>query len=200
MDDRRQFRPVVERNREPILEVLKLELPDEGLLLEVASGSGEHAMYFAEHLPRLTIQPSDPDAEARASIDSWREHLGLVNVRPALDLDVTRLPWPLERADAVLCINMVHISPWRCTEALMRGAAGVLDEGAPLLTYGPYRRGGRHTAPSNAAFDESLRARNPAWGVRDLEQVQAEAEKNGLKLADVVAMPANNFTLVFRKA
>ena len=199
MDDRRQHRPVTERNREPILEVLRSALPKEGLVLEIASGSGEHAVYFAQHLPSLTFQPSDPDAEARASIDAWRTHESLPNVLPTLALDVEEQPWPVEKADAVLCINMIHIAPWSCTEALMRGAAQVLVEGAPLLTYGPYRREGRHTAPSNAAFDESLRSRNPSWGVRDLEEVQAAAEKNGLFLADVFAMPANNFTWVFRK-
>ena len=142
---------------------------------------------------------SDPDAAARASIDAWRAHGGLANVLPALALEATQAPWPLTRADAVVCINMIHISPWRATEALVEGASAILPRGGVLFTYGPYRRSGAHTAPSNAAFDASLRARDPAWGVRDLEAVESAARAKGFALEEIVEMPANNLSLVFRK-
>jgi len=198
-DDPRRFAPATARNRDPILEVLRGVLPPGGLVLEIASGSGEHAVHFAAALPGLTFQPSDPDAAARASIDAWVAETGLAGIRPALALDAGAPGWPVERADAVLCINMIHISPWSATEGLLRGAAAILPAGAPLVLYGPYRRGGAHTAPSNAAFDADLRARNPEWGVRDLEEVAGLAAREGFGPPAVTAMPANNLVVVFRR-
>lgn len=200
MSDLRRNAPATERNREPILEVLRRVVPKGARVLEIASGTGEHATFFAANLPVASWQPSDPDETSRASIDAWREHWSSAPVLPALDLDVTREPWPVEGATVIVCINMIHISPWEACEALMRGAGRVLDPGGVLFTYGPYRRGGGHTSPSNEAFDASLRARDPHWGVRDLEAVEREAAEHGLTLEDVVPMPANNFSLVFRGA
>ncbi|WP_109121940.1 DUF938 domain-containing protein [Azospirillum sp. TSO22-1] len=188
--------PATGRNRDPILAVLRRVLPARGTVLEVAGGTGQHAAHFAEALPDLVWQPTDPDPAHRASIAAWTE--GLPNVRPPLALDATRRPWPVERADAVLCINMIHIAPWAACLGLLAGAAEILASGAPLVLYGPYRRGGAHTAPSNAAFDANLRARNPEWGVRDLEAVAHAAA--GFVLDEVVEMPANNLTVVFRRA
>jgi SAM-dependent methyltransferase len=191
--------PAAERNREPIRAVLRQILPDRGLVLEVASGTGQHAASFAERFPGLTWQPSDPDPDALASISAWREATGLPNLLDAVTLDAATDGWPLERADAILCINMVHISPWAATEGLMRGAAGLLPAGGPLILYGPYRRAGVPTAPSNEAFEASLRARDPRWGLRDLEAVEAEATRNGLRFDRLFEMPANNLILVFRR-
>lgn len=191
--------PATARNREPILDVLKQHLPLRGLVLEVASGSGEHVVHFAQALPGLIFQPSDPDPAHRASIDAWAAALGLANVRPAVDLDAAAEIWPLEAADAVLCINMVHISPWAATVGLMRGAGRRLPPGGTLYLYGAYKRGGRHTAPSNEAFDASLRAQNPEWGVRDLETVAALAAEHGFAEPVIIEMPANNLSLVLRK-
>ncbi len=187
--------PATSRNSAPILEVLTDVLPDEGLLLELASGSGQHAAAFAPRLPRLRLQPSDPDPRHRASIDAWCA--GLPNVARAIELDV-REPWPLTAADAVVCINMVHIAPWSCAEALVAGAASILPRGGVLYLYGPFKRDGRHTSPSNARFDEGLRARDPSWGVRDLEAVSALASAVGLALERTVEMPANNLSVVLR--
>lgn len=197
--DPRRFAPSAQRNRDPILEVLRRVLPRQGTVLEVASGSGEHAVYFAEALPSLTWLPTDPGEAARASIEAWTAASGLRNVAPPRALDAAATEWPVDRADAVVCINMVHIAPWAACTGLMRGAAGVLPPGAPLVMYGPFRVGGEHTAPSNAAFDEDLRRRDPAWGVRDLEAVVAEAGAHGLAHVETVAMPANNLTVVFRR-
>ena len=163
----RRFAPATQRNREPILAVLDRVLPRRGLVLEVASGTGEHAAWFAHNLRPLLWQPSDPDPELRRSITS--HGASIANLKAPLDLDVTRSPWPLDEAGAVVCINMIHIAPWAAAEGLMAGAGALLPAGAPLYIYGPFRRDGRHTAPSNAAFDRSLRAENPDWGVRDLE-------------------------------
>jgi SAM-dependent methyltransferase len=196
--DDRLHAPAAQRNRGPILDVLRETLPARGLVLEIASGTGEHVAHFAQSLPALTFQPSDPDARARASVAAWIAATGLANIRAPLELDVTRAPWPLARADALLCINMIHISPWEATESLFAAAAALLPDGAPLVTYGPYKREGVHTAPSNAEFDASLRATNPAWGVRDLETVAACAARNGFSAPRIVEMPANNLTLVFR--
>lgn len=197
MTDPRRFAPAAARNRDPILAVLRGILPARGLVLEVASGTGEHAIHFAAAMPALTFQPSDPDADARASIDAWAADAP--NIRPALALDAAAPDWPITAADAVVCINMIHISPWASTEGLMRGASALLPEGAPLVLYGPYKRGGAHTAPSNAAFDADLRTRNAAWGVRDLEAVAALAAANGFGPPGVTEMPANNLTVVFRR-
>ena len=195
----RRFSPSTARNRGPILDVLRRVLPKTGLVFEVASGTGEHAVHFARHLPGLTWQPSDPDADARASIAAWIATEELANIRAPLAVDVTSSPWPLEHADAVTCINMIHISPWEAAEALLRGAAHILPPGGVLYLYGPYQRDGRHTAPSNATFDADLRRRNPAWGVRDLAVVEKAAAAHGLRLAEVVEMPANNLSAVFSK-
>jgi SAM-dependent methyltransferase len=197
--DPRIYRPHVERNREPILDVLRRVLPKHGLVLEVASGSGEHAAYFAAHLPALTWQPSDPDPAALASIAAHRTAGGAPNLLAPVLLDVSAPRWPVERADAVICNNMIHISPWSASEGLMAGAARTLPAGGILYLYGPYKIDGRHTAPSNAAFDATLRAQNPALGIRDLADVAASAERNGLTLAETVAMPANNLSVVFRR-
>jgi SAM-dependent methyltransferase len=198
--DARLYFPATSRNREPILDVLRRHLPSRGLVLEVASGSGEHVMHFAQAFPDLLFQPSDPDSDARASMDAWRTRLALPNVRPAIALDAAAETWPVETADAVLCINMVHIAPWTAAEGLVRGAARILPPSGVLYLYGPYKRGGRHTAPSNAAFDASLRAQNPDWAVRDLEAVVALAEAAGFAQPVIELMPANNLSLIFRKA
>jgi SAM-dependent methyltransferase len=197
--DARLQAPATARNRAPILEVLRRHLPQQGLVLEVASGSGEHAVHFAQAFPYLEFQPSDPDADARASIDAWVASLGLANVRPAIALDAATDMWPIATADAVLCINMIHIAPWQAAVGLMRGAAKVLADGGVLYLYGPFRRGGAHTAPSNDAFDRSLRAQNPEWGVRDLEAVAALGSDHGFAPPIIEAMPANNLSLVFQR-
>ena len=199
MTDPRRFAPAAARNRDPILAALRPRLPAAGLVLEVASGSGEHAIHLAAALPALTFQPSDPDPGARASIDAWAAKAGLANIRPALALDAAAADWPAAAADAVVCINMIHIAPWAACEGLVRGAARLLPAGGPLILYGPYRRGGRHTAPSNAAFDADLRARDAAWGVRDLEAVAALAAAEGFGPPEAVEMPANNLTVIFRR-
>ena len=192
--------PATARNRQPILDVLRPRLPAEGLVLEIASGSGEHAVHFAAALPHLVFQPSDPDADALASIDDWAATSGLANVRPAVALDAEAPTWPVEQAASVLCCNMIHIAPWSAAAGLITGAARVLSPGGLLYLYGPYRRGGRHTAPSNEAFDRDLKQRNPAWGVRDLEAVTELAAARGLAAPEIVEMPANNLSLVFRRS
>jgi SAM-dependent methyltransferase len=197
--DPRLYYPHVARNREPILEVLRRILPSRGLILEIASGSGEHAVYLAEQMPVLHWQPTDPDPQALASIAAHRAAAGLPNLLPPLRLDVTSVPWPLERADAVICNNMIHIAPWSACEGLIAGAARILPANGLLYLYGPYKIDGRHTAPSNAAFDADLRARNPQWGIRDLGDVTALAERCGFALAETVSMPANNLSMIFRR-
>jgi len=197
--DARLHAPAIARNREPILAVLRQHLPARGLVLEVASGSGEHTVHFARAFPGLDFQPSDPDRQARASIDAWRDEAGLQNIRPALALDAAAETWPLSEADAVLCINMIHIAPWEAAVGLVRGAAALLRVDCMLYLYGPFRRDGAHTAPSNAAFDRSLRARDASWGVRDLEAVAALARTHGFTAPIVEAMPANNLSLIFKK-
>ena len=191
--------PATERNREPLAPVLREVLPPAGVVLEVASGTGEHAAWFASSFPHLDWQPSDADPDAIASIEAWAADSGAPNLRPPVVLDAAAERWPLDAADAILCVNMVHISPWSATVGLMRGAARLLAAGAPLILFGPYRRAGVPTAPSNEAFDESLRGRNPDWGLRTLQAVSAEAEASGLTLERVVEMPANNLTVVFTR-
>lgn len=191
--------PAAARNRQPILDVLQPRLPARGLVLEIASGTGEHVVHYAAARPGLVFQPSDPDAGARASIDDWVRTLGLDNVRPALEIDVTKSTWPVERADAVLCCNMIHIAPWEAAVGLVTGAASLLPSGGPLFLYGPYRRGGRHTSPSNEAFDSDLKRRNSAWGVRNLEDVIELAESRGFSAPEIVEMPANNLSLLFKR-
>jgi SAM-dependent methyltransferase len=197
--DNRRSAPHVARNAAPIADVLREVLPAGGLVLEVASGTGEHLLHFAHAFPRLLFQPSDPEPAALRSIEAWRQEAGLSNLLPAVALDARAAEWPVAKADAILCINMVHISPWDATVGLMRGAGRLLGAGAPLYLYGAYRQAGVETAPSNEAFDASLRASNPEWGLRELEAVAAEAKKNGLGLDRVVAMPANNLSVVLRK-
>ena len=199
-DPARLYAPAAARNREPIFQVLKRHLPQRGLVLEIASGSGEHIVHFAQNsAPDLIFQPSDPDATVRANIDAWSAELGLTNVRPALALDAQSSDWPLSQADAVLCINMIHIAPWTAAIGLMRGAAQLLGSGGMLYLYGPFRRNGRHTAPSNEQFDQSLRDRNSAWGVRDAEEVAALAAMHGFAPPLIEDMPANNLSLIFRR-
>lgn len=192
--------PAAARNRAPILDVLRQFLPARGTILEIASGSGEHAIWFAAALPGLTWQPTDHDPDSLRSVAAWRAHANLPNLLAPLALDASRpATWPVAQADAVVCINMIHIAPWRAATGLIEGAAGVLSPGARLILYGPFREGGRHTAPSNEAFDRSLRAQNPDWGVRDLDEVSAFAARHDLLLAARVAMPANNLCVVLAK-
>ena len=195
----KRFAPATSRNRDAIAGVLREVLPERGLLLEAAAGTGEHAAYLAPLFPGLRWQPTDPDPEAITSIEAWQADAEADNLLPPVFLDAASDTWPIDAADAVLCINMVHISPWAATEGLMRGAARLLPPGGPLILYGPYRRAGVPTAPSNEAFDASLKARNPAWGLRDLEAVQGQAAGQGLAFERLYEMPANNLTLVFRK-
>lgn len=188
------------RNRGPIGEVLARVLPPSGLVLEIASGTGEHAVAFAAAFPGLSWQPTERDEEWVQVIAARRELEGTANLLAPVVLDVMASRWPIARADAVVCINMIHISPWAACEALMAGAAAVLPAGAPLYLYGPMMLDGRHTAPSNAAFDADLRARDPAWGVRDVAEVAAVAGHAGFGVPELTAMPSNNFSLVFRRA
>lgn len=196
----RAHAPAAERNAGPILEVLREVLPAEGLVLELASGTGQHAVHFARALPGLRFQPTDGDAAALASIAAWAAAEPSPGLLAPLRLDVHEAPWSVRQADAVLCINMIHIAPWTATEALFRGAAAILSPGAPLVLYGPFRFGGAFLAESNAVFDASLRGRDPRFGVRDLDEVTAVAAAAGFARERVVAMPVNNHTVVFRRA
>jgi SAM-dependent methyltransferase len=198
--DPRRSAPSALRNRDPILDVLRRELPAAGTVLEIASGSGEHVLHFARHLPHLTWQPSDPSAEARASIAAWIADEDPSNVRVPIDLDASMTPWPVDEADAIIAINMVHISPWQATTGLMRNAGRTLPAGGLLFLYGPYRREGHAFAASNAAFDADLRRRDPEWGIRDVADMGIEAGANGIVLTDIVEMPANNLSLIFRRS
>ena len=189
--------PATERNRDVIAETLARVLPAEGLVLEVASGTGEHAVHFARCFPGLIWQPSDPDPIAIASINAWRGDSNLSNMQPAMPLDASA-DWPISHADAVICINMTHISPWAATLGLLRNAARVLPQSAVLFIYGPYNQRDVPLADSNAAFDASLRQQNAAWGLRFVEDIAEEAHKLGLRLDQVIDMPANNLSLIFR--
>ncbi|MBA3455399.1 MAG: DUF938 domain-containing protein [Deltaproteobacteria bacterium] len=195
----KQHAPATERNREAIREVLARELPETGTVLEIASGTGQHAVAFAKALPALTWQPTDPDPTSLASIAAWRDDAGLPNLRAPALLDVTQLPWPVDQADAMVCINMVHIAPWEAALALFANAGNLLAQGSLLFLYGPYRFDGT-TAQSNEDFDRSLRSRDPRWGVRDVRDLGAAAAEHGLVMRGVVAMPANNHSLLFRRA
>ncbi|HEX6842780.1 MAG TPA: DUF938 domain-containing protein [Stellaceae bacterium] len=197
--DPRLYAPAVARNREPILAVLRRVLPSSGLVLELASGSGEHARFFATALPHLSWQPSDPDPRARASIAAFRDAGAPPNLLPPLALDASAGEWPVAGAAAVVCINLIHIAPWAASEGLMAGAARILTAGGVLYLYGAYKEDGRHTAPSNHIFDADLRARDPRWGVRDLGEVIALARRHGFKHQETLAMPANNRSVVFRR-
>lgn len=194
------FAPAAARNGAVILEVLRDVLPPRGEVLEVASGSGEHAVRFAAALQNLRWQPSDPDRKALGSIAAHACAAGLPNLLAPIELDTRAPAWPLSHADAIVCINMLHIAPWSATEGLMAGAGRLLPGGGILYLYGPFRIGGTHTAASNARFDEDLQARNPDWGVRDLEGVLAVAAEHGLHLASQISMPANNFSVVLKRA
>lgn len=202
MVDLRQYAPAAERNRQPILEVLKQVLPAAGTVLEISSGTGEHITFFAPRLRHLQWLPSEPQALARQSIQAWGEALPPAeNLRlPPLDLDVSVQPWPVqgESISAIININMIHIAPWEMCQHLMAGAEQILTESGVLYLYGPYKREGKHTAPSNEAFDLMLRDRNPRWGIRDLEAVVALAQQHGLALTETIEMPANNLSVVFR--
>ncbi|MGL4265354.1 MAG: DUF938 domain-containing protein [Afipia sp.] len=199
MTDRRLEYPATLRNRDVILDVLRGVLPASGLVLEIASGSGEHVVHFARAFPDLTFQPSDPEDAALQSITAWAQDSGLSNVRPPVVLDASSDRWPVTKANAILCINMIHISPWQATQGLIRGAAKLLPSGAPLYLYGPYRRADVVTAPSNEAFDASLKSRNPEWGLRDLETVAELARTEGFSAPAITEMPANNLSVVFRR-
>jgi SAM-dependent methyltransferase len=189
-----------ERNRQPILEVLRRVLPPTGLVLEVASGTGQHVVFFAGALPALRWQPSDPSPVHLDSIRAWTLAAGVDNVAMPVQLDVEIAPWPVARANALLNINMIHIAPWSAAEALFQGAARLLPAGGVLFLYGPFKRDGRHTAESNARFDERLRSEDARWGVRDLGDVQKLALAAGFAAPEVIAMPANNLSLVFRRS
>jgi SAM-dependent methyltransferase len=196
--DARRSAPAVSRNREPIAEVLSEWLPEKGLVLDVASGTGEHAIYFAERFPALEWQPSDLHPDALASISAWIEHAALPNVRTPIALDASAAEWPVERADAVLNINMAHISPWAASLGLVAGAARVLPPNGPLILYGPWLKDGIETAPSNLDFDANLRSRDPEWGLRRVEDFAAAAAEKNFELCEFRQMPANNLMLLFR--
>ncbi|MEO8619115.1 MAG: DUF938 domain-containing protein [Sphingomicrobium sp.] len=195
----RREAPAAARNRDAIAAVLRRWLPKDGLVLEIASGTGEHALAFAGLFPAIQWQPSDTDPDALASIAAWRDE-GPTSLLAPLALDVGDTPWPVTGADAVVCINMVHISPWQSSLGLLDGAATILGEGAPLILYGPWIVGGEPTAPSNLAFDESLKSRDPRWGLRQVDEFSREAELRGFVLVDQVAMPSNNLMLRFDRA
>ena len=190
--------PAAARNREPIAAVLAELLPPSGKVLEIASGTGEHAVFFAARFPGIELQPSDPDPDARASIEAHRHDAGLANLLPPIDLDAAAADWPVGELDAIININMIHISPWEACLGLLSGAAARLSPGAPLYLYGPYLRG-PGDAPSNLAFDQSLRSHDPRWGVRRLEDVVAAAAEHGFELERTVEMPANNLSVIFRR-
>lgn len=191
--------PAAERNKGAILDQLERLLPAKGLVLEIASGTGQHVVHFAAALPILQWQPTEIHADSLVSVHTRREAAGLDNIAEPVTLDVLEHPWPVERADAIVCINMIHIAPWAAAEGLFRGAQRILAPGARLILYGPYRWNGRHTAPSNEAFDASLRARDPEWGVRELEDVEALAVRYDFAPLETVAMPANNLIVAFER-
>jgi hypothetical protein len=190
--------PATERNRDAIAEVLREILQPRGLVVEIASGTGEHIVHFATRFPQLEWQPSDPDPAALASIAAWSEETAPSNLLPPMQVDASA-DWDVRHADAIICINMVHISPWSATLGLLRNAGRLLPDGAPLYLYGPYRRHGTPTAPSNEDFDESLKARNAEWGLRYVEDVVAAASSAGLRFDRLIEMPANNLSLIFRR-
>jgi len=191
--------PAAERNKQPIADVLARVLPPAGLVLEIASGTGQHSEHFARTFPSLTWQPSELDAEALATLTERVRRAALPNLRTPLELDAHEPPLLRGTVAAVICINMIHIAPWSACAALLLHAERWLAPGAPLVLYGPFKRGGKHTAASNAAFDAQLRTRDPEWGVRDLDDVVALARRHSLELVEVVAMPANNFSVVLKR-
>src|SRR5271156_6414258 len=199
MGDDRQYAPATLRNRDFILAVLRGVLPTTGVILEIASGSGEHIVHFARNFPALIFQPSDPEPDALLSVAAWVKETRVTNVRAPIVLDASQSFWPIASADGIICINMVHISPWEATLGLIKGAAAILPPASPLYLYGPYIREGFATAPSNQAFDRSLRDRNQRWGVRELETVAAVAQSVGFSVAIIAEMPANNRSVVLRR-
>jgi SAM-dependent methyltransferase len=191
--------PAADRNKGPILGVLREFLVEPAFVLTIAEGSGQHVVHFAKHLPHVTFLPTDGDPDALASIAAYLDEAHCTNIRPPKLLDAASDEWPVERADLIVCINMIHISPWATTQGLFRGAARILPPGGFLITYGPYRFSGEFHAPSNKAFDESLRSRNPEWGVRDVDDLVEAAESAGMMIEGTVPLPANNHCLVFYK-
>ncbi len=191
--------PSAESNRDPILGVLRGLLPTRGTVLEIASGTGQHIAYFAPHLPDLVWQPSEPDRAMHASIVAWSKASGAGNIREPLAIDTRAADWGIARADAMININMIHITPWSVCQAMLAGAGRILAPDGPLYLYGPFMQGGRHTAPSNAAFDRGLRASDASWGVRDLDAVIECARASGLEFERIVEMPANNLSVIFRR-
>jgi hypothetical protein len=197
---RAKVSPSTARNRHPILEVLKPRLPSTGSVLEIAAGAGEHAVYNAAAFPYLQWQPTDEDPASLDSIAAWRDHAALPNLLPPLQLDASDpASWPVDKADAIININMIHIAPWEATQGLMTGAGRLLPSGGVLFIYGPYIESNIETAPSNLSFDLSLKGRNPAWGIRRLDEVTALAARHSLELSERIVMPANNLSLFFRK-
>ena len=195
----RHYAPAAERNRAPILAVLRRLVPPRARVLEVASGTGQHAAWFAAHLPGTLWQPSEADPSAFASITAWAAEEGASNVLEPVRLDCAAARWPFGVFDVVYCANLIHIAPWDCCLGLLRGAGRHLAAGGRLLLYGPFRIGGEHTSASNAAFDAGLRAQDPGWGVRDLRDVEARAAEQGLRYVERVRMPANNLVVVFER-
>jgi hypothetical protein len=195
----RLFSPSAERNKVPIGDVLSRVLPEHGVVLEVGSGTGQHVVQFARAMPNLIWQPSERDADCLRSILPWLSAEEFPNVRPPLHLDVSALPWPIDSAAALVCINLIHIAPWSATEALFCGASSLLSGGGLLCLYGPFKRDGRHTSFSNKSFDALLRREDPEWGVRDLEDISRLADRAGCDLLHAHEMPSNNLTLVFGK-
>ena len=192
----KRYAPATERNRDVIAETLVNVLPAQGLVLEIASGTGEHAVHFAQMFPAITWQPSDPDPIAIASINAWRGDCAVANVRSAMLLDASA-DWPIAHADAVVCINMAHISPWAATVGLLRNAARILQQSAPLFIYGPFRQRDVPLAEGNAIFDTALRQQNTEWGLRYVEDITKEARDVGLTLDQIIPMPSNNLSLIF---
>ncbi len=203
--DGRQFAPATARNRDPILAILKRVLPPEGTVLEIASGTGEHAVYFAQNLEPRYWLPSDPAPDQRVSVNAWAAKEPCDRLQPPLNIDVTQKSWPVERIlpsppiTAIVAINMIHIAPWQACLGLMAGAGRILRPGHVLYLYGPFMRGGVHTAPSNASFDEMLQSQDPRWGVRDMEDVVDAARAQGLDLTEIIEMPVNNLSLAFKR-
>lgn len=197
--DQRRYSAAAARNAEPILEVLRGWLPAGGRVLEIASGSGQHAVALSRALPGIAWIPSDPDPGARHSIAAWREAEGAERVAEPIALDVTAAEWPTDDADAIVCINLLHVAPWTAAEGLFAGAGRILPTGGILALYGPFRLGGEHTAETNADFDAALRARDPAWGIRDIDDLDGLAHANGLARTGTVIMPANNRMLRYRR-
>ena len=201
--DERLFFPATERNKDSIGEVLLQFLPQNGSVLEIASGSGEHGVTFQENFPSIYWQTSDPDPSYRKSISAWIKHQGLITLMPQpLDLDVQKRPWPLtlkfrSTLKAIVCINMIHISSWGCTEALFEESGKLLKSNQLLILYGPFKRNGKHISESNSRFDQSLKVQNPSWGVRELEMIIKLGVMNGLEKHDVISMPANNLSVIF---